>query len=217
MYRHDAIDREPAASRISAFRDQIERRLAGEITEEQFGPMRLTNGVHLWDHAYILRIPVPGGVLFSRQLRMLAHVARLYDRGYAHFTESRSVEFHWPALSDIPAALADLASAGLYPAGAGGNLADAPHGHSDHKSVTIRLDGASDLSEGQIEALAGLVETYGLGELHVGGKEIVLPHVAPADLASVHGTLAENGLLAERHSDPVPFTEARHARETQAA
>jgi sulfite reductase beta subunit-like hemoprotein len=223
-YRHDELDRELVTSRIEAFRHQIERRLAGEITEEQFRPIRRTNGVHLWDHAYILRIPVPRGVLSSHQLRMLAHVARAYDRGYAHFTGQQSIEFHWPALSDIPSVLGDLASAGLYSTGVGSDLvqnsgapADISYDHSDHASVTIPLDAARDLSDSQMETLADLAETYGLGELRVGGNEIVLPHVAHADLASVHGKLAENGLAANRRSGPAPFTEALHARETQAA
>lgn len=224
MYRHDTFDREPVTSRISAFRDQIERRLAGEITEEQFSPIRLTNGVHLWDHAYMLRISVPGGVLSSSQLRTLAHVARTYDRGYAHFTGQRSIEFHWPALSDIPSALGDLASAGLYPAETGKDVirdgrdhhADAAPGNPDDTSVTIPLDGARDLSDSQMEALADLAETYGLGELHV-GDEIVLPHVARADLASTHDGLLAIVLGNRRLSDTMPFTEEHHAREAEAA
>ncbi|MDN5926624.1 MAG: hypothetical protein L0I29_06075 [Hyphomicrobiales bacterium] len=227
MHRHDEPDREPAASRIAAFHDQIERRLAGEITEEEFRPMRLTNGVHLWDHAYMLRVPIPGGVLSSRQLRMLAHVARRYDRGYVHFAGRRNVEFHWPALSEIPSALADLAFVGLYPAGAGSefngdsgvdHIAEAAHSRSDHASVTIPLVAGGDLSDGQMEALAGLAETYGSDEVHVGnGRDLVLLHVARADLASVHAGLVASGFEDRRHSDFTPSTEAHHARETEAA
>jgi sulfite reductase beta subunit-like hemoprotein len=224
MYRHDAFDREPVSSRISAFRDQIERRLAGEITEEQFGPMRRMNGVHLWDHAYILRIPIPRGVLSSRQLRMLAHVARTYDRGYAHFTGQQSIEFHWQALSDIPSALGDLASAGLYPAETGkdirdglDHLADTVPGDPDDASVTIPLDGVRDLSGSQMEALADLAETRGLGELHFDDKEIVLPHVARADLASTHDGFLTIVFGSRRPSDTMPFTEGRHVREAEAA
>jgi sulfite reductase beta subunit-like hemoprotein len=217
MYHHDEFDREPAASRISAFRDQIERRLAGEITEEQFRPLRLTNGVHLWDHAYMLRIPIPDGALTSRQLRMLAHVARLYDRGYAHFTAHRSIEFHWPALSDLPSALADLASVGLYSTDRGDNPADAGRDGPHHGSVTIPLDGARDLSDSRLETLADLVETYGSGEVHVSDDEIVLPHVARAHLASVHDRLAASRFEDQRPSDTTPSTEGRHAREAEAA
>jgi sulfite reductase beta subunit-like hemoprotein len=227
MYRQDKFDREPVASRIAVFRDQIERRLAGEITEEQFRPMRRTNGVYLRDHAYMLRIPVPNGVLSSTQLRMLAHIARHYDRGYAHFTADQNVEFQWPALSDTPSALTDLAAVDLYPTGAGssvigdssiGRTAEAAHRPSDPMSVTIPLDGACDLSDRQMEILADLAETYGLGELHlVGGQDIVLPHVATADLAAFHAGLASSGFRNRRHSDPAPFTEEHHARETEAA
>jgi len=227
MYSHDQSDRESVASRISVFRDQIERRLAGEITEERFRPMRLENGVHLWDHAYMLSVPIPAGVLSAGQLRMLAHVARTYDRGYAHLTASRSVEFHWPALSDIPSALADLASAGLYPTGAGGDfngdsgvdhIADAAHDQSDHASVTIPFAGGGDLSDDQLEALANLAETYASGGVQIGnGQDLVLPHVARANLASVHAGLVASGLEDPRHSDFTPPTEAHHARETEAA
>jgi sulfite reductase beta subunit-like hemoprotein len=227
MYSQDELDRESVTSRISVFRDQIERRLAGEITEAEFKPMRLMNGIHLWDHAYMLSFPVPSGVLSSRQLRMLAHVARAYDRGYAHFTARRDIEFHWPALSDIPSALADLASVGLYPAEAGGGFipddgvdhpADAAPGHSNHASVAIPLDGAREFSDSQMEALADLAETYGVGELHIGyGQELVLPHIAHADLEPVHDKLVENGLAASRPADLVLLTEGHHAREAQAA
>lgn len=225
MYRHDEFDRESVTSRISAFRDQIERRLAGDITERQFRPMRLMNGVRLWDHAYMLRVPVPHGVLSSRQLRMLAHVARLYNRGYAHFAESLNVEFHWPALSDIPSALADLAPVGLYPAEAGSGFvrgdgvdrsAGAVYGDSG-APVTIPLDDVRDLSDRQMEALAGLAETYGSGELRFGReRDLVLAHAAEADLKPIRDKLAANGLAANRPVDSVPVTEARHACEAHA-
>jgi sulfite reductase beta subunit-like hemoprotein len=223
MYRNHELDREAVTSRLSVFRDQIERRLAGEITEEQFRPMRRTNGVHLRDHAYMLRVAVPGGVLSSHQLSVLAHVARFYDRGYAHFTADRSVEFQWPALADIPSALADLASAGLFSSEAGsgairesGNDHPADTTHSDDASVTVPLDGARDLSASRMEALADLAETYGSGELHLSGHAIVLPHVARADLAAVHAGLAAGG-SDRRHSDKTPSTETHHAREAEAA
>jgi sulfite reductase beta subunit-like hemoprotein len=227
MYHPDEFDRESVASRISVFRDQIERRLSGEITEEQFSPMRLVNGVHLWDHAYMLCVPIPRGVLSSRQLRMLAHVARLYDRGYARFTARRSVEFQWPALSDVPSALADLASVGLYPTETGADFirdsggdqpADASHDDSGHAAATIPLDGARDLSDSQMEALADLAETYGFGEVRVGrGQDIVLPRVALADLEPLRDKLVANGLASDRPVDSAPSTEAQHAREIQAA
>jgi sulfite reductase beta subunit-like hemoprotein len=223
MYRHNEFAREAVTSCLAVFRGQIERRLAGEITEDQFRPMRRTNGVYLRDHAYMLRISVPGGILSSHQLKVLAHVARLYDRGYAHFTADQNIEFRWPALADIPSALTDLATAGLFASEAGsaaiwesGNdrLADAAH--SDDASVTVPLGGTRDLSASRMEALADLAETYGSGELHL-GQDIVLPHIARADLPSVHAALATSGLDDRRHSDQTPSTEAHHAREAEAA
>src|SRR6185312_2570051 len=121
MYRYDEFDREFVTSRVAQFGDQVERRLAGEITEEQFKPLRLMNGVYLQLHAYMLRVAIPYGTLSSRQLRMLAHIARTYDRGYGHFTTRQNMQFHWPALADIPAALADLASVEMHSIQTSGN------------------------------------------------------------------------------------------------
>jgi sulfite reductase (NADPH) hemoprotein beta-component len=86
MYVYDAYDRALVNERVAEFRDQVGRRLSGELTEEEFKPLRLMNGVYLQLHAYMLRIAIPYGTLSSEQLRMLAHVARRYDRGYGHFT-----------------------------------------------------------------------------------------------------------------------------------
>ena len=86
FYRYDDYDRTLIAERVEQFRDQVRRRLAGELTEEQFKPLRLTNGLYLQLHAYMLRIAIPYGTLSSRQLRKLAEIARRYDRGYGHFT-----------------------------------------------------------------------------------------------------------------------------------
>lgn len=121
MYRYDEFDHEFVQARVAQFRDQIERRLAGEITEDQFRPLRLMNGVYLQLHAYMLRVAIPYGTLSSRQLRMLAHIARTYDRGYGHFTTRQNIQFHWPALSDIPDALADLASVEMHALQTSGN------------------------------------------------------------------------------------------------
>ncbi len=121
MYRYDEFDHEFVRARVAQFSDQVERRLAGEITEEQFRPLRLMNGVYLQLHAYMLRVAIPYGTLSSRQLRMLAHIARKYDKGYGHFTTRQNMQFHWPALSDIPAALADLASVEMHALQTSGN------------------------------------------------------------------------------------------------
>ncbi len=121
MYRYDEFDRDFVQARVAEFSDQVARRLAGEITEDQFRPLRLMNGVYLQLHAYMLRIAIPYGTLNSRQLRMLAHIARTYDKGYGHFTTRQNIQFNWPALSDIPAILADLASVEMHAIQTSGN------------------------------------------------------------------------------------------------
>src|SRR5579863_8347601 len=114
MYVYDAFDRTLVRERVAEFRDQVARRLSGELTEEEFKPLRLMNGVYLQLHAYMLRIAIPYRTLSSRQLRMLAHVARRYDRGYGHFTTRTNIQFHWIKLEELPAAMAELASVGLH-------------------------------------------------------------------------------------------------------
>jgi sulfite reductase (NADPH) hemoprotein beta-component len=121
MYRYDEFDEDFVKARVAEFTDQVDRRLAGEITEEQFRPLRLMNGVYLQLHAYMLRIAIPYGTLNSGQLRMLAHIARKYDKGYGHFTTRQNIQFNWPALSDIPAILADLASVEMHAIQTSGN------------------------------------------------------------------------------------------------
>ncbi|TIR26455.1 MAG: nitrite/sulfite reductase [Mesorhizobium sp.] len=121
MYRYDEFDQDFVHARVAEFSDQVQRRLAGEITEDQFRPLRLMNGVYLQLHAYMLRIAVPYGTLNSRQLRMLGHIARRYDKGYGHFTTRQNIQFNWPALSDIPAILADLASVEMHAIQTSGN------------------------------------------------------------------------------------------------
>ncbi|MBL8583540.1 MAG: nitrite/sulfite reductase [Rhizobiaceae bacterium] len=121
MYRYDEFDQEFVDARVAEFTDQVERRLAGEITEDQFRPLRLMNGVYLQLHAYMLRIAIPYGTLNARQMRMLAHIARKYDKGYGHFTTRQNIQFNWPALSDMPAILADLASVEMHAIQTSGN------------------------------------------------------------------------------------------------
>ncbi|MHA6644837.1 nitrite/sulfite reductase [Mesorhizobium sp. A623] len=121
MYRYDEFDHAFVKARVEEFSEQVDRRLAGEITEDQFKPLRLMNGVYLQLHAYMLRVAIPYGTLSSRQLRMLAHIARKYDKGYGHFTTRQNIQFHWPALSEIPAALGDLASVEMHALQTSGN------------------------------------------------------------------------------------------------
>ena len=114
MYRYDEFDAGFVSERVDQFRGQVERRLGGQLTEDQFRPLRLMNGVYLQLHAYMLRIAVPYGTLSSRQMRKLAHIARTYDRGYGHFTTRQNLQFNWPTLKDCPAILDELASVEMH-------------------------------------------------------------------------------------------------------
>ncbi len=122
FYRYDAYDRTLVAERVAQFRDQVRRRLSGELTEEQFKPLRLTNGLYLQLHAYMLRIAIPYGTLSSRQLRQLAKVARTYDRGYGHFTTRQNLQLNWIKLEDAPDAVAMLAEVDMHSIQTSGNV-----------------------------------------------------------------------------------------------
>jgi sulfite reductase (NADPH) hemoprotein beta-component len=122
MYVYDAFDHTLVTERVDEFRDQVARRLSGELTEEEFKPLRLMNGVYLQLHAYMLRTAIPYGTLSSAQLRMLAHVARKYDRGYGHFTTRQNIQYHWIKLAELPDAMADLASVSMHGMQTSGNV-----------------------------------------------------------------------------------------------
>jgi sulfite reductase (NADPH) hemoprotein beta-component len=122
MYLYDELDRTLVGERVAEFRGQVARRLSGELTEDEFKPLRLMNGVYLQLHAYMLRISIPYGTLSSAQLRMLAHVARRYDRGYGHFTTRQNIQYHWIKLEELPDAMADLASVGMHGMQTSGNV-----------------------------------------------------------------------------------------------
>ena len=121
MYRYDEFDRGFVLERVAEFRDQVARRLSGELTEDQFKPLRLMNGVYLQLHAYMLRIAIPYGVVSSRQMRKLAHIAREYDKGYGHFTTRQNLQFNWVELSRIPDLLAELAEVEMHALQTSGN------------------------------------------------------------------------------------------------
>ena len=121
MYRYDEFDHAFVASRVEQFRDQVARRLSGELAEDAFKPLRLMNGVYLQLHAYMLRVAIPYGTLNSKQMRMLAHIARKYDRGYGHFTTRQNIQYNWPKLSDTPDILAELASVEMHALQTSGN------------------------------------------------------------------------------------------------
>ena len=121
MYRYDEYDQTAVDARVDEFRDQVRRRLAGELTEDQFKPLRLMNGLYLQLHAYMLRVAVPYGTLSSRQMRMLATIARKYDRGYGHFTTRQNIQYNWIRLEDAPDILAELASVEMHAIQTSGN------------------------------------------------------------------------------------------------
>ena len=121
MYAYDDIDRTLVNERVAEFRDQVKRRLSGELTEDEFKILRLQNGVYRQLHAYMYRIAIPYGTLSSEQLRRLAHVARRYDRGYGHFTTRQNIQFNWIKLAELPDAMADLAEVGIQSMQTSGN------------------------------------------------------------------------------------------------
>ena len=121
MYRYDEFDHKLVADRVNQFRGQVERRVSGALSEDQFKPLRLMNGVYLQLHAYMLRVAIPYGTLRSEQMRMLAHIARKYDRGYGHFTTRQNIQYNWPALDKIPDLLDELASVEMHAIQTSGN------------------------------------------------------------------------------------------------
>ena len=121
MYQYDKFDQALVDARVDEFRDQVKRRLAGEITEDQFKPLRLMNGLYLQLHAYMLRVAIPYGTMDSKQMRMLAHIARKYDRDYGHFTTRQNIQYNWIKLEECPDLLADLASVEMHAIQTSGN------------------------------------------------------------------------------------------------
>jgi sulfite reductase (NADPH) hemoprotein beta-component len=121
MYKYDEYDQAIVDARVEEFRDQVQRRLNNEISEDAFKPLRLMNGLYLQLHAYMLRVAIPYGTLSARQMRMLAHIARRYDRGYAHFTTRQNLQYNWMKLEETPDLLADLASVEMHAFQTSGN------------------------------------------------------------------------------------------------
>jgi len=121
MYKYETIDQTLVDERVAQFRDQTHRFLAGELSEDEFRPLRLMNGLYVQRHAPMLRVAVPYGLLSSRQMRMLGHIARKYDRGYGHFSTRQNIQYNWPALATVPDILADLASVEMHAIQTSGN------------------------------------------------------------------------------------------------
>ena len=121
MYRYDTLDQTLVAERVAQFRDQTRRFLAGELGEEEFKQLRLRNGLYIQRHAPMLRVAIPYGLLSTRQLRMLGHLARKYDKDYGHFTTRQNIQYNWPKLEDVPDMLADLATVEMHAIQTSGN------------------------------------------------------------------------------------------------
>src|ERR1043165_4202614 len=121
MYRYDEIDQAVVDQRVAEFRDQTRRFLAGELSEDEFRPLRLRNGLYIQRHAPMLRVAIPYGILAAQQLRKLAHVARTYDRGYAHFSTRQNLQYNGPRLADVPDILAELAQVDMHAIQTSGN------------------------------------------------------------------------------------------------
>ncbi|MFN9355725.1 MAG: nitrite/sulfite reductase, partial [Alphaproteobacteria bacterium] len=121
MYRYDEFDQRAVDERVAQFEGQVARRLSGELTEEEFKPLRLMNGLYLQLHAYMLRVAIPYGTLSSRQLHKLADIARRFDKGYGHFTTRQNLQYNWPKLAEVPEILRELASVEMHAIQTSGN------------------------------------------------------------------------------------------------
>jgi sulfite reductase (NADPH) hemoprotein beta-component len=121
MYLYNDLDQTLVNERVEQFRDQTKRFLSGDLTEEQFRPLRLMNGLYIQTHAPMLRVNIPYGLLSSKQLRVLAHIAKKYDKNYGHFTTRQNIQFNWPKLEQVPDILADLATVQMHAIQSSGN------------------------------------------------------------------------------------------------
>ncbi len=121
MYQYDEYDQQIVDERVAQFRDQTRRYLAGELSEDEYRPLRLMNGLYIQRHAPMLRVSIPYGLLSSTQLRMLAYIADKYDKGYGHFSTRQNIQFNWPRLETVPDILADLASVQMHAIQTSGN------------------------------------------------------------------------------------------------
>ena len=121
MYRYTEFDQRMVDERVAQYRDQVARYRRGELTDDEFRPLRLRNGLYIQRHAPMLRVAIPYGLLSSRQMRMLAHIARTWDRGYGHFTTRQNIQFNWPRLEDSPDILQALATVQMHAIQTSGN------------------------------------------------------------------------------------------------
>ena len=121
MYRYDEFDAKFVGERVKQFRGQVARRVAGELGEDEFRPLRLQNGLYLQLHAYMLRVAVPYGMLSSKQMRKLAFIARRFDKGFGHFTTRQNIQYNWPQLPEVPDILQHLAEVEMHAIQTSGN------------------------------------------------------------------------------------------------
>jgi sulfite reductase (NADPH) hemoprotein beta-component len=121
MYKYDPIDQQIVNERVAQYRDQTRRYLAGELTDEEYRPLRLQNGLYIQRHAPMLRIAVPYGLISSKQMRKLGDIAKKYDRGYGHFSTRQNLQLNWPKLEDTPDILAELATVEMHAIQTSGN------------------------------------------------------------------------------------------------
>ena len=121
MYSYSEFDQAFVRERVAQFTQQVERRLDGSLTEEEFRPLRLMNGLYLQLHAYMLRVAIPYGTINPNQMRQLAHIAQTWDKGYGHFTTRQNIQYNWPKLEDVPAMLQALADVGMHAIQTSGN------------------------------------------------------------------------------------------------
>ena len=121
MYKYTAIDQQLVRDRVAQFRDQTQRFLDGQLPNSEYLPLRLQNGLYIQRHAPMLRVAIPYGLLGSQQVRMLAHIARHYDKGYGHISTRQNMQFNWPVLAQVPDILEELASVEMHAIQTSGN------------------------------------------------------------------------------------------------
>src|SRR3954468_9784364 len=121
MYVYDEVDRDLVNQRVAQYRDQVSRFLNGDLSEDEFRPLRLQNGLYIQRHAPMLRVAIPYGLLSSTQLRMLARIAREYDRGYGHFSTRQNLQYNWPKLENVPEILQLLSTVEMHAIQTSGN------------------------------------------------------------------------------------------------
>jgi len=218
MYRYDELDQALVDQRVAEFRDQVRRHLAGELSEDEFRPLRLRNGLYIQRHAPMLRIAIPYGLLNARQLRALAAITRRYDRGYGHFTTRQNLQLNWPALADVPDILAQLAHVQMHAIQTSGNCvrnvtADHLAGIAPDEIVlrVYNLHGRRDnIHKARIKILLkslGLERFRAEVEAEWQAGRADAPQLTPAELERVRGFFQPQPYETLADHDPTPGRE----------